>query len=110
MLQQARNREDTVYVNSLDDRISARQVAELYEIPDYAYVYRKAIRGETLEQIVSDWEFLSGKRTEYMSMNEATAMYGVTDQTIRHWIKSGKLKAEKHGQKIYIPKGQTISR
>lgn len=108
MLQQARNRADTVYVNSPNGKISARLLAEQNGIPDYVYVYRKALKGKSADEIVSDWKFLSGQHPEYVLIKEASEFFGVTDQSICDWIKSGKLLAEKHGQKWYIPRSQLI--
>lgn len=110
MKQQARNRKDTVYIESEKGLIPARQFAEENKITDYVYLYRKIKKGENAEKILSDWAMKTATPDSIMDLKEATSFYGVNEYTIRSWIKSGKLKAEKYGQKWYIPKGQTVTR
>lgn len=110
MKQQARNRKDTVYIETEAGPISARLFAEQNKITDYVYLYRKIKKGENAEKILSDWAMKTATPDSIMDLKEATSFYGVNECTIRSWIKSGKLKAEKYGQKWYIPKGQTVTR
>lgn len=106
--QQARNREDTVYVKSENGSIPAREFAEKNNIPDYVFVFRRAKKGQSAEKILCDWNMLYNTQPEYMRIADATSFYSVSEMTIRNWIKSRKLKAEKYGNVWLIPKGQVI--
>lgn len=110
MKAQARNRSDTVYIDTAEGRIPAREFAEKNGIMDYVYLFRKIKKGESADKILSDWEMKTAKPTSYMDLPEACALYGVSEQSIRAWIQAGRLTAKKVGQKWYIPKGQTVER
>ena len=110
MKDQARNRSDTVYIETSEGRIPARVFAEKNEITDYTYLFRKIKKGESADKILADWKMKTAKPTTYMDCQEASAFYGVGEQSIREWIQEGKLTAKKYGHKWYIPKGQTVER
>lgn len=110
MKRQARNRGDTVYVKTKNGSVPAREFAEKNGITDYTYVYRKAKKGENAEQILEDWRMKTATPDSFMDLEESSTYYGVGGQSIRAWIRDGKLSAKKYGQKWYIPKGQTVER
>ena len=107
--EQKRNRGDTVYIVDGGETIPAREFARNHGI-EYTFAFRRIKKGETSDVIIRDWELLCGSDDTYMSVHEASEYYHVSEQTLCKWIKGGKLKAEKHGQGWYIPKGQTAIR
>lgn len=107
---QARNRSDTVKIEVNGSMIPAREFAETYGISDYICLYRWIKSGFTADEIIAKWKMLRFTPDNYMTMKECVTHYGVTDMTIRAWIRCGKLQALKVGQKWYIPKGQFVSR
>lgn len=104
MLQQARNRQDTVKICVDGKEIPAREFAETNNITDYVLLFRWIKNGFSAEQILKKWEMLRSTPNNYMTIKEAAVHYGVCDCTIRQWIKNGKLKSEKYGQKVYVIK------
>lgn len=97
IIQQARNRGDTVYVIYNGEKIPARQFSEEHGISNYVYVFRHAKKGDSGESILHTWN-LRHNSTDTITVSEACDLYGVTDQTIRDWIKSGRLNAVKDGK------------
>lgn len=92
---QARNRADTVKIEVNGSMIPAREFAENHGISDYTCLYRWIKSGFTADEIIDKWEMLHLTPDNYMTIIECESYYGVTDMTIRAWIKSGKLKAKK---------------
>lgn len=108
MAKQARNRSDTLYVEVDGEKISAREFASENQI-EYTFAFRRIKKGDTAEVIIRDWKMKHDTPDSYMSIKEAAKFYCVTDQTIFHWIRDGKLTAQKFGQMTFIPKNKTAS-
>lgn len=110
MQEQARNRTDTVYVRYNGELISAREFTEKNNISDYVFVFRRVKKGQSGEKILYDWNMIYNTPATFMRVKEAAILYGVTEQMITKWIKSGILTAEKCGKILFIPKGQDVYR
>lgn len=102
MKKQARNRGDTVYVESKGVKISAREFAEENGIENYVFVFRRAKAGQSADQILHDWKMINETPSEYMTVKEAAVFLGVTEQTVCNRIKSGTLDAEKIGNRFFV--------
>lgn len=109
-LEQARNRTDTVYIFWNGKKIPSSEFADVNSIKDRTFVFRRAKKGETGEKILHDWIMMHKTPDNYLKIKDAEEAYGVSSQTILSWIKSGKLKAEKCGNKFFIEKGQVVAR
>lgn len=110
MKQQARNRGDTVYIETESGKIPAREFAEQNKITDYVFLFRKIKKGKSANEILTDWRIMNGETGSFMSVEQASDFYEVSAQSIRDWIRDGRLQAEKHGAKWYIPYDQVVKR
>lgn len=106
-IEQARNKENSVYVKVDNIKMPLEEVSEKYSIPS-CFISRRIKKGQSIEEIVADWNFVHNDSSDYMKIEEAIEYYNVGRSTIDRWIKSGKLKAEKHGIRWYIFRGQEI--
>lgn len=109
-LEQSGNRTDTVYIECSGKKLSAREFTEQNGISDYVFVYRRAKKGQPGKQIIHDWNMIHNTPNCYMRVKEAAKVYNVCEQTIKAWVKDGKLLAEKCGSILFIPKGQVIDK
>lgn len=105
---QSRNKENTVWVNVNGNKISAREFAEMNNIDDFVFVFRRVKKGESADKILHDWNMIHHTPDAYMRVNEAAEYYKVCRETIEKWVKRGIMVSEKCGNKLYIPKGQDI--
>lgn len=110
MKQQARNRSDTVFIETENGITPVREFCEDHGITYEHFVLRHLERGYSLDEIIRIWNFKSGKHDGFYSLDEAALFYSVGTQSILHWIRDGKIKAEKVGRSWYIPHGQEINR
>ena len=108
--EQMRNTTRTVFIEYHGDKIPLSAFCEEHGITYSSFVTRHIKRGFTAEELLRVWEYSQGRHDGFYSLQEASEHYGVGQQSIMHWIKAGKLKAEKVGGSWYIPYGQTISR
>ena len=106
--EQARNKSCSVFVQSENGIISAREFAEKNNINNYVFVFRRAKKSQTAEQILHDWNMLYNTPKNFMTVKEASVVYNVCVESINVWIRQGKLQAEKVGTKYFVPKGQII--
>lgn len=106
-LEQARNKEDSRFVIVDGKKVPLEEFSEKNNIPNY-FVRRRIDKNQTVEQIIHDWSILHNTPQNLMDFQDALKYYNVCYATLYNWIKSGKIKAEKYGQKWYIPKGQIM--
>ena len=106
--EQVRNRSNSVNMIADGQIVNPYEFCEKHNITDRVFVYRRLKKGESAEKILHDWNMLHNTPKGYMSVEDAIQFYNVCDCTIKHWIYNGKLKAEKVGNKWFIPKGQTV--
>lgn len=107
--EQARNRSNTLYIRFHEELVPLSTFAYNNKI-DYSYAKRHHESGLSAEKILEEWNFLHNIPDEYMTITEAANYYCKSKESLYIWIKKGKLKALKRGQKLYIPKGQNIER
>ena len=108
--EQMRNTTRTVYIEHEGKKITLAEFCEKNGITYSSFVTRHIKRGFTTEELLKAWEYSQGRHDGFYSLQEASEHYGVGQQSLMHWVKAGKLKAEKVGESWYIPYGQTISR
>lgn len=105
--EQSRNRENSRYISVNHEMIPLEQFAEEEKIPNY-FIRRRLEKGQSSDEIIHDWKMLHETPQGYMDVRDAMKYYNVCYVTIIKWIKSGLLKAERYGQKWYIPNGQSV--
>ena len=88
-------------------KVPLEEFSKKNNIPDY-FVRRRIDKNQTAEQIIHDWNILHNTPQNLMDFQDAIKYYNVCYATLYKWVKSGKIKAEKYGQKWYIPKGQIM--
>ena len=87
-------------------KISARKFSEDNDINEYVFVFRRAKKGITAEQILQEWKFRHNTPDNYMTVHDAAKLLNVNDDVVSSRIRKGKIKAEKHGSSWYIPREQ----
>jgi hypothetical protein len=104
-----RNTTRTVYIEHEGEKIPLAEFCEKYGITYDNFVTRHLKRGFSTDEIIQIWKYRNGDHPGYYSMAEAEEIYKVGRQSLSHWIKSGKLKAEKVGNSWFIPYGQLVN-
>lgn len=107
--EQMRNTRRTVYIEYNGEKIPLAAFCEQHGITYEHFVLRHLERGFTIDELLRIWKFRQGEHDGYYSLSEAEEHYGVGNQSVMDWIKSGKLKAEKVGTSWFIPHGQEVS-
>lgn len=105
--QQMHNIGRTVYMEYNGEKVPMVEFCEENGISYPAFARRRLDKGFSAEQILLDWN-IKNNNSDYMTVSQASDYYGVCYETIRSWIKKGILFAEKHGESLYIPKGQEV--
>lgn len=105
---QTKNRSISSHIIFNGEDLNYTEFANKYNIASEAFVRRRHSKGQSPEQIISDWN--EAHSNKYYSLKEASNIYSVCEGTIYNWIYSGKIKATKIGMTWYIPKGQCINK
>lgn len=107
--QQMRNYGKTRYILDGEEKLSIRDFCDKYNI-SVCFARRRIIKKQDAKTIIHDWNMLHNTPDNYMDVKQSAKYYNVSNETIMNWIYANKIKAEKHGHKWYIPKGQRNER
>lgn len=107
---QMRNTEKAVLIEYNGEDIPLMDFCEMHGIKYHHFVYRRLQNGMGADQILREWNFSNGDHPDYLDMEEAASLYHVCYQSIKKWIDSGKIRAERVGQHWYVPVGQVVLR
>lgn len=100
--EQMRNRDITKTYEYQGSVYTASEFADSFGITDKSYVYRRVKKGQSLDEILHDWEKAHSIPNNLLDVSTYSKAHGVTPTTVNRWIKDGKVKAEKYGRKWYI--------
>lgn len=100
--EQMRNRDITKLYDYKGKTYSASEFADMFGITNKSYVYSRLKKGQSLEEILHEWNKAHSVPDNLLDVSTYSKMYNVTHTTVNRWIKQGKVKAEKYGRKWYI--------
>lgn len=100
--EQQKNRDCTKLYEYQNKLYSASEFADIYNITDKTFVYRRLSKGQTLEYILNDWIRMNNVPKEYTSIEEYAKKVGLHYGSVTRMLRNGKLKGEKFGRKWYV--------
>lgn len=103
--QQMRNYSKTKYIKCKNEILTLCDFCDKYNVSRY-FARRRIEKNQDAETIIRDWNMLHNTPDNYMDVKQCAKFYNTSKETIMNWIRKNKIKAEKYGQKWYIPKGQ----
>lgn len=98
--EQVKNRSNSTHIIYNGEDLNCTEFARKYNIDSEAFVRRRHRKGQSPEQIISDWNALQSGN--YITLEEAAEKYRVCKATIYKRIYDGKLNAQKVGMKWLI--------
>lgn len=97
--EQVKNRNITILYNYKGRMYSASEFAGAYGITNKSFVYYRAKKGQSLEEILSDWELSHNVPEGYIDLDTYAKNNNVTKTTVNRWIHSGKVEAKHFGRR-----------
>ena len=98
--EQVKNRSNSTHIIYNGEDLNCTEFARKYNIDSEAFVRRRHRKGQSPEQIITDWNALQSGN--YITLDEAAEKYRVCKATIYKRIYDGKLNAKKVGMKWLI--------
>lgn len=100
--EQQKNRECTSLYLYEGELYSASEFADKFNISDKSYVYRRVYNGQSLKQILDDWNILHNTPDNLIDVNKYAQLHNIHPNTVKRHIKDGKLNAIRVGKKLFI--------
>ena len=100
--EQQKNREKSHIVVYNDKRYSVAEFCESFGITAEWFVYNRTIKGISATDILDEWGLMRSIPSNYVESQEYAKENNVSSDTIRRWLRNGKLKGKKVNNKWYV--------
>lgn len=101
---QQKNKRNTTLYSYNGETITISEFADKYGISDKSFVYRKAEKGMSLDDILNEWRLKNNVPDFLMEVSEYAEKEQICMASVRRRIREGKVQGEKIGRKWYVVK------
>lgn len=103
-LEQQKNRDITKLYPYKDKMYSASEFADIFNISNKSFVYRRLDKQQSLDFILEEWFKIHNVPNDLIEVKDFAKAHNVHEGTVKRWIRQGKLNGKKIGRKWFVEK------